>query len=56
MIDAGPESRARYQVITTLGSHFLFNRSILTLGAATPINGNPRLFDIEAIAQFNYRY
>lgn len=42
-------------VVLTMGSHFLFGRSIVTLGIATPITG-PQPFDLEAIAQVNFRY
>lgn len=43
-------------VIMTVGSHFIFNqRSIFTVGVATPVTG-PQPFDVEAIAQFNYRF
>jgi hypothetical protein len=43
-------------VVLTEGLHFGFRRnSTLTIGAATPVTG-PRLFDVEAIAQFNWRF
>jgi hypothetical protein len=43
-------------LVLTAGVHFGFcNRSSLTLGAATPVTG-PRVYDIEAMAQFNWRF
>ena len=40
----------------TGGVHLdLYGRSTLTLGAATPVTG-PRVFDVEAIVQFNWRF
>ena len=43
-------------VVLTAGLHFgVFQRATLTFGAATPVTG-PRLFDIEAIVQFNVRF
>jgi hypothetical protein len=43
-------------VVLTAGVHFgLGGRSTLTLGAATPVTG-PRVYDIEAMAQFNWRF
>jgi hypothetical protein len=40
----------------TGGVHLdLYDRSTLTLGAATPVTG-PKVFDIEAIVQFNWRF
>jgi hypothetical protein len=43
-------------VVITNGIHFgLGNRSNLLLGVATPVTG-PKLFDLEGIAQFNFRY
>lgn len=43
-------------IVMTLGTHFILNqRSIFTVGAATPVTG-PQPFDVEGIAQFNYRY
>src|SRR5262249_3483533 len=43
-------------VVLTAGVHFgLSGRSTLTLGAATPVTG-PRPFDVEAIAQLNWRF
>jgi hypothetical protein len=42
-------------VILTGGVHTLFGRSDLTLAVATPVAG-PRLYSVEAIAQFNWRY
>jgi hypothetical protein len=43
-------------VALTAGVHIGFlNRAMLTLGATTGVTG-PRLFPIEAVAQFNYRF
>ena len=43
-------------VVLTGGVHVgLGQRSMLTLGVATPVTG-PRLFDVEAIVQFNMRF
>jgi hypothetical protein len=42
-------------VVLTAGAHVVFGRSILTLGVADPVTG-PKPFDVEAIAQFNFRY
>src|SRR5262245_4049227 len=43
-------------VVLTGGVHFgLGERSLLTLGVATPITG-PRVFDVEAIVQLNFRF
>jgi hypothetical protein len=43
-------------VVLTAGSHFdLFQRARLTLGVATPVTG-PRVFDVEALVQFNWRF
>lgn len=43
-------------VIFTYGTHVIFNqRSILTIGLANAVTG-PQPFDVEAIAQFNYRF
>lgn len=43
-------------VVLTGGVHMgLGDRSLLTLGVATPVTG-PRVFDVEAIVQFNYRF
>ena len=43
-------------VVLTGGVHVgLGERSMLTLGVATPVSG-PRLFDVEAIVQFNLRF
>jgi hypothetical protein len=43
-------------VVLTEGVHFGFrNNSTLTLGVATPVTG-PRIFDIEALVQFNWRF
>lgn len=42
-------------VILTSGFHTLIGRAILTVGVAVPVTG-PRLEDVEAIVQFNYRF
>jgi hypothetical protein len=43
-------------VVLTAGSHFnLFQSARLTLGVATPVTG-PRVFDVEALVQFNWRF
>jgi hypothetical protein len=43
-------------VALTAGVHLgLSNRAMLTLGAAVPVTG-PRIYPIEAVAQFNLRY
>lgn len=43
-------------VALTFGSHFIIaQRGILTLGVVTPVTG-PKMFDVEALAQFNLRY
>jgi hypothetical protein len=43
-------------VVITSGLHTgLGARSILTVGIATPVTG-PKLFDLEAFAQFNFRF
>jgi hypothetical protein len=43
-------------VVLTGGVHFgLCRSSVLTLGMATPVTG-PQPFDVEAIAQFNFRF
>jgi len=43
-------------IVLTAGSHFTFNqRATVTLAVGTPITG-PRLYDVEAIAQFNFRF
>jgi hypothetical protein len=43
-------------VVLTAGSHFgIYRNSTLTVGVATPLTG-PRLFDIEALVQFNWRF
>lgn len=43
-------------VALTFGAHLIFaQRSVLTLGVVTPVTG-PKMFDVEALAQFNYRY
>jgi hypothetical protein len=42
--------------VLTGGLHFgLSGRSTLTLGVATPVTG-PRTYDVEAMAQFNWRF
>jgi hypothetical protein len=44
------------EVVITFGVHLgLFKDSQLTLGAATPVTG-PLPFDVEAFAQFNWRF
>jgi hypothetical protein len=44
------------QVVLTGGVHFgLYNRTWLTLGAATPVSG-PKPFDFEILALLNYRF
>jgi hypothetical protein len=43
------------EVIITGGIHFLFRNAVLTAGVAFPITG-PEPYDVEAIAQFNYRF
>jgi hypothetical protein len=42
-------------VILTGGVHILAGRSDITLGVAAPVSG-PRLFGVEAVAQFNWRF
>jgi hypothetical protein len=43
-------------VVLTAGSHIDIGRSAtLTVGVATPVTG-PRVFDVEALVQFNYRF
>lgn len=42
-------------VILTSGLHTLLGRSTLTVGVAVPVVG-PRQFDVEAVAQFNFRF
>jgi hypothetical protein len=42
-------------VVLTGGFHTLIGKSIFTLGVAVPVTG-PRVYDVEAIAQFNYRF
>jgi hypothetical protein len=42
-------------VILTGGVHTFIGNSCLTLGVATPITG-PRLYSVEAVAQFNWRF
>jgi hypothetical protein len=43
-------------VVLTAGAHVdLFRAARLTVGLATPVTG-PRLFDVEAVAQFNCRF
>ncbi|HMF12017.1 MAG TPA: hypothetical protein VKE94_06910, partial [Gemmataceae bacterium] len=43
-------------VVLTAGVHFGMGQgSLLTLGVATPVTG-PRVFDVEAIVQFNFRF
>jgi hypothetical protein len=42
-------------LILTTGAHLELSRAILTLGAAVPVTG-PKVFDIEAIAQLNWRF
>jgi hypothetical protein len=43
-------------VVLTAGSHFdLFGQARLTLGVATPVTG-PRVFDVEALVQFNWKF
>jgi hypothetical protein len=42
-------------VTITGGFHTLIGNSILTLGVATPITG-PRLYGVEAVAEFNWRF
>lgn len=43
-------------VAMTFGAHAIFaQRAILTMGVVTPITG-PKMFDVEALVQFNYRY
>jgi hypothetical protein len=43
-------------LVLTAGAHVdLFRQSTLTFGVATPLTG-PRIFDVEAIAQFNWRF
>jgi hypothetical protein len=43
-------------VVLTAGSHFdLFDRARLSLGVATPVTG-PRVFDVEALVQVNWRF
>jgi hypothetical protein len=38
------------------GTHFTFNqRATLTLGIGTPVTG-PRIYDLEAVCQFNWRF
>jgi hypothetical protein len=43
-------------VALTGGVHFFFaNRALLTVGVTTPVTG-PRVFPVEAVAQFNFRF
>jgi hypothetical protein len=43
-------------VALTSGVHIFFaNRALLTVGVTTPVTG-PRVFPVEAVAQFNFRY
>jgi hypothetical protein len=42
-------------VILTGGVHTLIGNSDLTLGVATPVTG-PRLYSVEAVVQFNWRF
>jgi hypothetical protein len=42
-------------VAITGGVHTLIGNSILTLGVSTPVTG-PKLYGVEAIAQFNWRF
>jgi hypothetical protein len=42
-------------VVLTGGFHSFIGRSILTAGVAVPVTG-PRIYDVEAIVQFNFRF
>jgi hypothetical protein len=42
-------------IVLTEGVHLFFGQSVLQIGLATPVTG-PRPFDVEAIAQLNFRY
>jgi hypothetical protein len=43
-------------VVLTAGSHFdIYRSSTLSVGVATPLTG-PRVFDVEALVQFNWRF
>jgi hypothetical protein len=42
-------------VILTSGFHSLIGRALFTVGVAVPVTG-PRVYDVEAIAQFNFRF
>jgi hypothetical protein len=42
-------------VVLTSGFHSLIGRALFTVGVAVPVAG-PRVFDVEAIAQFNFRF
>lgn len=45
----------RDSVVLTTGSHFIFDRSMLTLGLGIPIT-TEKPFDVEAMVQYNLRY
>jgi hypothetical protein len=42
-------------VVLTSGFHSIIGRALFTLGVAVPVTG-PRVYDVEAIAQFNFRF
>jgi hypothetical protein len=42
-------------VVLTGGVHLFVGSGVLQVGVATPVTG-PKLFDLEAIAQLNYRF
>jgi hypothetical protein len=54
--DAGALVTVPDLVVLTGGAHLgLYDRGTLTLGVATPVTG-PRVFDVEAVVQFNWRF